>query len=417
MNIGSRLNAWLAHEVSAADAEALGAAGDIAYTLVTETEDVYRQMLLDGRDPWTTDMNLQARLLSSWVAVAFKTLGDSFLDADYQADPQSSGYVPEVTLRQVLAFYEPVGVWLSHARQAEADPRYQLNPWTLPAELPEWQEVDPCPRPHLEAMLMAVTGTARRLGLQARAEGAQASFEEHTPPGREADRDHVRGLMAKAAAAGDLAQSLHQQRVRHVSEELHERIEQSVKTAIETYFAAGQLMAMPGLIAQQPQAGPRAAAASVQPGGSLAGPGFDPMCLTDPAVMELWRDSHTERDAVDTLWAFDPDRARTLAIRGEIEAALDRRDIGYALQDGAPVFDPSAPSRAGHFQRCPWAPIYQAVRDCVIAGKPLPAGTQFTFDVSAADVPGGGRFVRRILAGRFVPGQEIDYGHPAGGPA
>ena len=216
--------------------------------------------------------------------------------------------------------------------------------------------------------------------------------------------------MAKASAAADMAQSLHQQRVRHVSEELHERIEQNVKTAIETYFLAGQLMAMPGLIAQQPQAGPRTGAGGPRPGGPLPGPGFDPMCLTDPAVRELWRDSHAERDAIDTLWAFDPDRARTLAMLSEIDAALARRDIGYAVQGGGPVFDPSAPSRAGHFQRCPWAPIYQAVRDCAIAGKPLPAGAQFTFDVSAAEVPGGGRFVRRILAGRFVPGQEIDYG-------
>lgn len=415
MSFGIRINAWLAHEVSAADAEALGAAGDTAYELVIDVEDLYRQMLLDGKDPWTADADVQVRLLSSWVAVALKTLGDSFLDADYQANRRTRGFVPEVTLRQVLAFFEPVEVWLSHARQAEADPGYRLSAWSLPVELPEWQEVEPCPKEHLEAMLMAVAGTARRLGIQARAEGAMAAFEEHTPPGHEPDRDHVRGLMAAAATAAETAQALYGQRAR-VSGELHERIEESVKTAIGAYFTAGQLMAMPTLITERyPSGRPRAGSGWPQPAEPLTGPGFDAMCLTDPALREVWRDSRRERDAIDTLWAFDPDKARTLGMQAEIDAALSRRDIGYSTDEKTPVFDPFTHGRTGHFKECPWSAVYVAVNDCVIASKPLTAGTQFTLDVSAREIADGGKFRRRILAGNFTAHDQLDYGKPVSG--
>jgi hypothetical protein len=411
VSFGIRINAWLAHEVSAADAEALGAAGDVAYELVMEDEDICRQILLDGKDPWTAGASTQTRLLSSWVAVALKTLGDSFLDADNEADSQTRGFLPEVTLRQVVAFFEPVEIWLSHARQAEADPRFQLNPWSLPAELPEWQEVEPCPKEHLEAMLKALVGTARRTGIQARAEGAMAFFEENTPPEREADRDHVRGLMAAAAASTEVAQALYHQRA-HSSEEAHERIEESVKRAIEAYFTAGQLMAMPVLIAQKYRgwSGPGSRQAE-----SSAVIGFDPMCLTDPAVREMWRDSRLERDAIDTLWAFDEDKARTTGIQGEIDAALSRRDIGYATVEGQPVFDANAHGRTGHFNSCPWSPIYEVINDCVIAGKRLSPSAKFTFDVSAKDIPTGGKFRRRILVGAFAAHHELDYGHPGSG--
>jgi hypothetical protein len=139
------------------------------------------------------------------------------------------------------------------------------------------------------------------------------------------------------------------------------------------------------------------------------------MCLTDPAVRGIWCDSRLERDAIDTLWAFDPDKTRTLGIQAEIDAALARRDIGYSTDGKQPVFDPFAQGRTGHFKDCPWSAIYVAVNDCVIAGKPLAAGTQFTFDLSARDVPGGGTFRRRILAGNFTTHDQLDYGTPVAG--
>jgi len=218
--------------------------------------------------------------------------------------------------------------------------------------------------------------------------------------------------MAAAATAADMAQQLHGQHA-HVSGELHERIEESVKTAIGAYFAAGQLMAMPALIAQQNfgeyryRPGPGGL-----PGVSLATGGFDVMCLTDPAIREILRDSRVERDAIDTLWAFDPDKARTLGIQAEIESALARRDIGYSTGQSQPIFDPLGQGRTGHFKDCPWAPVYVAVNDCVIASRPLAAGTQFTFDVSAKEMSSGGNFRRRILAGNFTPHDQPDYGHP-----
>jgi hypothetical protein len=55
------------------------------------------------------------------------------------------------------------------------------------------------------------------------------------------------------------------------------------------------------------------------------------------------------------------------------------------------------------------------VHDCVIAGKPLSAGAEFTFDVSAKGMAEGGTFRRRILTGTFTAIHELDYGNPVSG--
>lgn len=60
-------------------------------------------------------------LLCTWNAFALQTLGDAFVDADYEADPRTVGFVPP--------------------------------PLALPAELPACVEVEPCPSEHLQAML------------------------------------------------------------------------------------------------------------------------------------------------------------------------------------------------------------------------------------------------------------------------
>lgn len=47
--------------------------------------------------------------------------------------------------------------WIGRGRQAEADPAFVM-PIALPAELPAFAEVEPCPTEHLQAMLAARSG-------------------------------------------------------------------------------------------------------------------------------------------------------------------------------------------------------------------------------------------------------------------
>jgi len=73
------------------------------------------------------------------------------------------------------------------------------------------------------------------------------------------------------------------------------------------------------------------------------------------------------RDLIERMWAADPDPVRTLAIKAEIDAALFRDDVAHDV---------------GHFDRCPWSPIYLAKRPVRIGRKQLHPLQQFTYDVT-----------------------------------
>ncbi len=168
-----------------------------------------------------------------------------------------------------------------------------------------------------------------------------------------------------------------------------------MKEAIAAYFVAGQLMAMPELAGHL---GPDLAATTDGDGVAAGSAGFDPWCLTDPASRSRWQGDRAARRAIDMLWAYDPDPTRTLAVQAEIDAALGQGKIAH---DGL-----------GNFYCCPWSAIFGVVDPVSIGGKRLRRGQQFTFDVSAEEVPEGGPFKREILVADFRLTDEVDYCNP-----
>jgi hypothetical protein len=67
-----------------------------------------------------------------------------------------------------------------------------------------------------------------------------------------------------------------------------------------------------------------------------------------------------------------------------------------------------------HYYCCPWSAVYQARRPVIIAGQELRPMQEFTFDVSAEEMPEGGEFARRLLTGPFHPTSKVDYCDPTG---
>src|SRR6185369_3741108 len=112
-------------------------------------------------------------------------------------------------------------------------------------------------------------------------------------------------LIAEAGAAADYAAGLRTAR-HHAA--LHELIENNLKNALELWFHAGQLAAMPQLLAgyrpMRPVARPDLARL---PGG----PRFDPWCLTDPASRDRWSRDPKAQQAITEMWRYDPDPAAT----------------------------------------------------------------------------------------------------------
>lgn len=382
----TRLRARVAGEVPAGVLDAYRAAGADTYDLFVSAE---RRRSAGGGV-------VGVFFVCTWNAFVLQTLGDAFVEADYEADPSTVGFVPPVTAEQALAFYEQVEHWLVRARQAERDSQFELDVH-VPAELPPWVAVEPCPEPHLHAMLTAGNKVV---------EHAQIALNDLERSGS-ADApllERLRGELTAATTTADYARQLHTQfHQGRGGQELHERIERSIKEAIERAFELGQLAAMPEL------AGRSRDAATTRP-GRLPRPGergFDPWCLTDPDARDRWQQDPQARRAIDTLWRLDPGPDRTLEIQAEIDAALEAGAIAYATDRSG--------RRLGNYYCCPWGAIYEAKRPVRIAGKRLRALQQFTFDVSAEEIAEGAPFKRDLLLGSFQPTNEIDYCDPTAG--
>lgn len=397
-----RLLARIEGEVPSETLEAYRRAGETVFDLLRKAEERRLDAKIRGIHPWALEPSTQAELLAIWNAFALQTIGDELLDADYRVNPVTVGYVPPVTAEQILACYRQVERWLSWANQAASNPDYRPD-MALPADLPPWVEVEPCPRAHLEAML------ATAEALRAHAEAAITDIQEGVPPEHETTFRQVRQLLTEANSAAEYASRLWSP---ETSQALHEQVERLLKDAMERYYVVGQLMSMPGLIVQLNRKD-AAVDSRTQPAVNGAPPsapaahGFDPWVLTDPSTREQWKQDSAAREAIEALWAFDPDARRTLAIQSEIDAALTRGDIAYSTDRSG--------ARVGHYYCCPWAPVYVVKRPVRIGGQSLRPQQEFTFDVSAEEVPEGGEFRREILVAVFQPTDRVDYCNPREG--
>jgi hypothetical protein len=238
----NRLAAAVKGEVTTETLEAYRRAGSVVYELLVEVETRRTQASAQGGHPWSFDPALRAQLLCTWNAFVLQLLGDQFLDADFTHDPLTRGFVPAVTAQQTQAVYAEVEQWLTMARQAAINPNYRLGT-TSPATLPEWAEADPCPRPHLAAMLGALRAVREH------ADTAMALFEsEAIPAEHQGVVERLRQLHARAGSKADYAERLNGEKV---SAELHEQIEQHAQQALEDLFLLGQLLAEPALISHR----------------------------------------------------------------------------------------------------------------------------------------------------------------------
>ncbi|EYB66334.1 MULTISPECIES: hypothetical protein [Deinococcus] len=246
-------------------------------------------------------------LACAWNAFALQTLGDKMLEADDAADPDTVGFVPPVTFDQVNAYYTEVGRWLGHASQAGHDPDFALPAGTLPARLPDWSPVEPCPRPHLDAMIAALDA------MRVHAEAAMHALGKATPEADAARLTRLRGQFEGALSKANDVAGMYRPGASLV---LHEQ--RADRGARET----GQRGAVPGRAAHQlSRAADRGWARRPQgaQGSFLRTPlpgelGCDPWVMTDPNSVAFLRQDPNARRVIDEMWALDPDPAVSVAL-------------------------------------------------------------------------------------------------------
>jgi hypothetical protein len=374
-------------EVSAEQLEAFRRAGSGAYDLYLEADQARSRLALSGIHPWQAPKGTSYQLLCTWNAHVLQSLASTLLDADYAAMPSTRGFLPPVTAQQAWAWFEPVQPWIAAAHQAAAG---GLEPPTdLPADLPAWIIVEPCPAPHLNAMLTVAGGLNELL------EASLATVSGMPcPKANEAQLAKITQLAVAAQSAVEYCQSLAHARA---DERLHELIEQRLHAALELQYHLGQLIASPSLIdSYAPDTQPSRSTPTLRPD--------DPWCLTDPRSRTRWQADSKARDAITQLWRYDPDPNLTRGLAKQVEAALGTGQLRYATDSHGTAF--------GNYFCCPWSAIYEVRQPIRLLGRRLRPGQQFTVDVSAEEVPETGEFVRRIVTGPFSQTTKIDYCDP-----
>lgn len=427
--VWNRFMAAMTGEVSADTLEAYRRASLAVYDALEHLQSHRDGAKANGHNAWTMPASTKAEMLCTWNAFVLQTLGDRILEADYANDPSTRGFVPAVTSDQIPRFYLQVEGWLNRASQAHNNASYKLDV-AVPAEMPAWSEVEPCPNAHLFGMLEAMRA------VRDHTEAALIFLNDSPPQGAEQEksRDLIRQLHGSATTTARYADDMMSG---NPSRDIHERVEEHVKDAIEGFYLLGQLLAMPELASKvmlpalappSPLPAPRtppfqpafvggytpAPAPMGMPTGTFANApsrlpmpneaGFDLWCLTDPEAVPKFQDDREAVRAVKTLWQLDPDPRRTLDIQAEINAAFARGDIGYALDRWG--------KKLGHFFCAPWGAVYVAKRPVTLGGRRLRTMEQFLFNVTCEGVNLGTPFERDIMTGNFSPTSKFEYGDP-----
>jgi hypothetical protein len=377
-----RLVAHLHGEVAADALEAYRRAGTGVYDLTDDLDRLRLEAIVDG-GPWQAPPATKTALLCGWNAFALQLVGDQLLEADYRCEPRTVGFVVAETAEQALAYYAQVAGWLSRAMQAIHNPNYDLDA-AVPAPLPPWVEVGPeCPDGYVEGLLAGL----RRLRVHA--EAALGEFRRTCGDEQPHAHSTIEGVAAEAAAAADYAEGLGAA----TADAVRGEVLAQARVALERYYLLGQLVAMPHL-ATRPLPKPARPSPPSAP-RLLPGPGqkgFDPWCLSDPRVVKSLKKIDAAKQAIKQMWAADPDPARTLALRGDIDAGLYRDDIAYD---------------SSHYFACPWSPVYVAKRPVKIGAVNIHPLQTFTL---AIDTSGKSkRFRRHILVGSFYRAGRVGY--------
>jgi hypothetical protein len=239
----NRFVAKLQGEVPAAELEAFRRASGPVMELLEQVERRRLECRIDGLDPWTVPPATRAAFLCAWNAFVLQTLGDELLDADYRAEPRTPHFVPPVTAKQVLRFYEPVEGWVNRGGQAQANPDYRLDV-DVPAALPPCVEVDPFPPAHLDGLLHAIRAVQDHAAMA-------MEFLPTTPPAereKQMQLNRIRQLYASAQARARYAEELCGT---NPVPEVRERAAEHARSAIAQFYLLGQLVADPRLAAVQ----------------------------------------------------------------------------------------------------------------------------------------------------------------------
>lgn len=240
-SLGDRVLASMRGRVSIEELRPALAASGSAYDDLFAAEALRHELATAGITPWTASPAETSQLLCAWNAYALRSLADAYITAETGSAMTQTGYLARVTADQVSRLLADAPAWSGLARRAAADPGFDVaTEAPLPARLPAWVIVEPCPRSHLEAMQ---AGTAALL------ERVEAAFADLDPLASQSPNAgsvaRLRGLLAELQGRIQAGPTHGGGTVRA---SMHEAAEAGLRDGAARCFALGQLMARPRLL-------------------------------------------------------------------------------------------------------------------------------------------------------------------------
>jgi hypothetical protein len=360
----------------------------------SQIEDIWQQidnkvaaLLSEGKTPWDAYGQMRYALAFIRAARAYQVFVRELLAADAAFDPETEGYLPQVTYDQANALCHQIQPTLEHAIAALNNPNY-IPDVPVPFQLGPRIEAEgaPCPIQHLQGMISAAREIREwAAGLLAQYSNAVSAATVPVPQAITAHINELQGLLNQADSelrfgtdlVGQVTQS-------GTTPELHEQAENNLWDGMQHFFLINQIVAIPGAFRQRP--------INIPPQGQ--------------PVPSMPRTVYRDRPIrPDDLWRVAAPSART-ELRGT-EFGTDEMNemcekMGGILSAGAQQYldEVEAAEARGDVQiiaamaNCPFEPLYKALRPLDIAGANVPAGYEFHWNFHRGHMEMAPRFGR-----------------------
>lgn len=354
----------------------------------TQIEEIWQQiddkltaLIAQGIAPWDAYAQLSYPLAFIRAARTYQVFVRELLAADAADDPQTAGYLPQVTYDQANALCHQIQPNLEHAVQSFSNTTY-VPDVVLPLILgPRIEsEGQPCPLPHLQGMIAAAREVREwAAGLLAQYDNAINASPAQTPTAINGHRGALQGLLAQADSqlrfgtdlVGQVSQS-------GVSSQLHEEAETSLWNALQGFFLLNQVVASSQI--------------------------FEASRKT-PSALQRNNVYHDRRIRPADLWVVAAPSARSELRDTEFGTAEMNEmceKMGGILSAGTQRYldDVAAAEASGDaiiiaaMANCPFEPLYRAQRPLEIAGASIPTGNEFHWNFHRGHIEVSPRFGR-----------------------
>ena len=350
----------------------------------TQTDERIETLIAQGTSAWEAYRQLGYPLAFIRSARAYQVFIKEFLEADAAFEPDTAGYLPQITYEQTNALGYQMLSALHDAVATFNDPTYTPE-ITLPLLFgPRIEnEGSPCPITHLQGNIAAAREVREwAAGLITQYENAVQQASNPVPAEISAHITKLKGRLAQADSqlrvgidfAGQVSQG-------EATPEMHMQVEDQLWAAMEQFFLLNQVVAMPELLLPN---------RSTFPGADVNSPAKlyhdqpirpdDLWRFSVPSARNELRGTEMGTREMDELWrrlgGVIPARAQQYL--NEVEAAV-ARDDAYVVAAMA---------------NCPYEPIYRTRRPLTVVGTSIPAGYEFHWNFHQGYVEFKQRFGR-----------------------